>query len=135
MVQGEIVLIAVLKYFLATVFIVILAATVWLGWQNRASEKVVLTVLPALAIGATGALVTILFSLRVEARKVEFPSVFIFDKDNKMPLEAIERSYFSGKPNWFTAVHIAQEMTKKDPSLREAKTVEKGDDPLLSKII
>lgn len=127
MIQGEIALIVILKYFLFAVFIVILAATMWLGWQNRASEKIVLTVLPALAIGATGALVTILFSLRVETRKVEFPSVFIFDKDSKMPLEAIEQSYFSGKPNSFVAGHIAQEMTKKDTSLRDDRTVEKGD--------
>ena len=128
MVQGEIAFIAILKYFLAAAFIIILAATVWLGWQNRASEKVVLTLLPALAIGATGALVTILFSLRAETRKLDFPAVFIFDKNSWMPLEAIDRSYVSGNPNQFSVVHIAQEMTKEHHSLRDDKTVEKGDD-------
>lgn len=127
MLQSEAASITILKYFLVFIILAIAVLAAWLGWQNRASEKVVLTVLPALAIGVTGALVTILFSLKSETRKVEFPSVFIFDKNSKMPLEALDQSYryFSGRPGWgwHSSWYLIQELAKADPSFLGANAL------------
>lgn len=57
--------------------------TVWLALQNRGSEKVIGSIVPAFFIATVGVLGTLLFSLRPETRSVEFPSQFVFHTETK----------------------------------------------------
>ena len=64
---------------------VILALTVWLGWQNRASEKLLVNLPSAILVGFGTVLVTLIFSLKPESMKEEFPVDFIVDPISKEP--------------------------------------------------
>jgi multisubunit Na+/H+ antiporter MnhB subunit len=65
--------------------VVILALIVWLGWQNRASEKVQVNFPTALLVGFGTVLVTLIFTLTPESVKEEFPTDFIVDPISKQP--------------------------------------------------
>lgn len=93
----------------------LLAITCWLGWQNRASEKVRSTILPAIAIGVVSALATMLFSLKSETKELEFPTVFIFDSDSK-ELLALPVPTSLGPDPYFSRLY-AEMMIDRDPSL------------------
>jgi hypothetical protein len=61
---------------------VLLALTVWLGVQNRASEKILVNLTSALLVGFVTVLVILIFS-KPESVKEEFPVDFIVDPISK----------------------------------------------------
>jgi hypothetical protein len=78
---------------------VILALTVWLGWQNRASEKFQVNLPTALLVGFGTVLVTLIFSLKPESVKEEFPVDFIVEPRSKQPLKC---TFFPGITSYTT---------------------------------
>ena len=93
------------------VFALIITAAACVAWQNRAAEKVRSSIVTGIAVGFTGALITIpagsadmwlrlsiiasatlasmlLIALKEESRKVGFPTIFIYDSTTKTPLES-----------------------------------------------
>ncbi len=100
--------------------------TCWLAYQNWASEKVLSTILPALAIGTVSALVTILFSLKSETKEIEFPVIFIFDSASKKPLELPVPASLGPEPDsvW-RYVNAIKEQTSS--SMKNKKTIPDSD--------
>jgi len=99
----------------AILFLAIAGATIWLAWQNHASEKVRSTIVNGLAVGVTaglitipvpglslwlrltivvaGTLATILINLKEENKKVEFPSASIYEQNSRIPFEDHNKTY------------------------------------------
>ncbi|MGH7381040.1 MAG: hypothetical protein ACREKR_02250 [Candidatus Methylomirabilales bacterium] len=98
------------------VFVLTLAAVAYLAWQNRAAEKVRSSIVTGVAVGLTGALITIpagssdiwlrlsivasaalasilLIALKEESKKVEFPTIFVYESTTKRPLESLNDIY------------------------------------------
>src|SRR5262245_6662297 len=57
----------------------------WLGWQNRASEKVQVNLPAALLVGFGTVLVTLIFTIAPESMKEEFPTDFMVNPISKQP--------------------------------------------------
>ncbi len=98
-----------------SIFIWFAAVTAWLAWQNRAADKVRQFILTSVAAGAVWALVPwgntsdiwirlsvialaasagiYLVALKQEVKGVEFPTIFVYEKDTKKPLEALNDTY------------------------------------------
>lgn len=70
--------------------IIAISVSIWIIYQNSASEKIASKGLAMLILGSTGFLVTFLLSLKNEVKSVEFPVVFFYHKDTLYPLEVIE---------------------------------------------
>jgi len=111
-----------LKYSLAIIFCLIFIATFVLLYLNRSSDKILLTVLPALVLGATAALITMIFTLQEDTQKIEFSAFFTYDKTSHLSLWSTNSSVPMSEQDWATA-YLIQEMMKKNPSLV------KGTDP------
>ena len=124
-----------------SVFILFTAATAWLAWQNRAADKVRQVILTSVAAGAVWALVPwgnstdiwvrlsvialaasagiYWVALKQEGRSVEFPTIFVYEKDTKKPLESLNDTYayrfcqrmFSFDPVWIVS---RMELAKED---------------------
>jgi len=123
------------------IFILFTAVTVGLAWQNGAAEKVRQVILTSVAAGAVWTLVpwgsstdiwtrlaVIAFAasagiywvaLKQEERSVEFPALFVYEKDTKKPLESLNDTYayrfcqrmFSLDPVWTVS---RMELAKED---------------------
>jgi hypothetical protein len=87
--------------------------------------KVVLALLPALVVAATGTFVTILFGLKGETRSVVFPAVVVFEKTSKRPLGDFDAAYNDGQPDW-PLTWLVSSMTAHDPALCAAEPAEIG---------
>ena len=96
-------------------FLAVAGATIWLAWQNHASENVRSTIINGLAVGITAGLITIpatglslwlrptivaavtlatiLINLKEENKRVEFPSASIYEQESKTPLEDLNETY------------------------------------------
>lgn len=95
------------------IFPAILGTTTWLAWGNRASEKVRSAIVTGLAVGGAGALITIpaadiwlsltivasatlatiLINLKEESKTTTIPTISVYQKASKRPLEAINDTY------------------------------------------
>ena len=99
------------------VFITLAAAAGWVAWQNRAADKVRSAIVAGVAVGITGVLLSVpsgsksdiwlrlsiiastalasmfLVALKDEARRLEFPTIFVYESDTKRPLEALNDTY------------------------------------------
>ena len=98
-------------------FFFILILDAWLAWRNRTAEKVLSAIVGGVAAGfpvaiitspsedpsniwlrlsiiASSVLLTIYFiALKGETKRVEFPTVFVYESDSKRPLEELNRTY------------------------------------------
>lgn len=114
MMQGEATVISALKWAVIVFIVLTGAVAAWLGWQNRDSEKVILTALPAVALGTIGVLLTILFGLKEEIRETEFPAVFTYERASLIPLGlARDIGYLPSSETW-ASMHL-QEITTAHP--------------------
>lgn len=85
---------------------------------NRASEKVTANVPPAVLIAVIGVLTTILFSLKPETQRSEFPVEFVVDPATKQPfhckffdsvVEYSDPGYGTTAPTWQFAPMVVAE--------------------------
>jgi len=74
-----------LKFGFYILFGIIAVLAGYLFWQNRASEKVVVTFWSTLTLGAMATFVTLLFSVKSESMEAEFLSIYTLDKQSKLP--------------------------------------------------
>jgi len=73
-------------------------------------------ILPAVVLFSTGALITIILSLRTETHQVDFHVIFIYEKNSKKPLEVLDSKYFSGKTGVATDWSLLQNMVQVNPT-------------------
>src|SRR5258707_15638409 len=64
---------------------IVLSITGYIGFLNRASERVATNLPIALAVGALGTLLTILFNLATEDVAVNFPIEYVVDPTTLLP--------------------------------------------------
>ena len=124
MIQGEATFISLLKWGLIVFVLVTAAITAYLAFLNRDSEKVMLTFLPALALGTIGALITILFGLKEEIREVEFPALFTYEKESKALFGLRPDLKYLPPSEIMASIHL-QEISKAHP-----KDLKNGPDDL-----
>ena len=98
------------------------AATAWLVALNYNSEKVMQSFLTAAAVGTLGVLITILYGLDDDIRKVEFPALFTYEKISLTPL-GVSRNLGYLPPSEKWAAMYLSEIEKVHP---EAFTKEKS---------
>ena len=91
------------------VFLGLTAITCWMAWQNRAAEKVRSALVTGIAVGLTGALITLpsgngtdiwlrlsiiagaalagifLIALKEEQKRAEFAAIFVYNSETKKP--------------------------------------------------
>lgn len=133
----------IFEYIKENIWLVVFAGffitAAWLAWQNRGSERVKAAIITGLAVGITGALITlpasemsiwlrfsiitsatlatILINLKNESKTVEFPAVSIYEKASKRPLEAINATYrdrFSGQIGFCPVEFIVSRMPEEN---------------------
>ena len=101
--------------------------TLYLGYMNRASERVASNLPTALAISAVGALLTLLFTLQPESRASAIPVEYVIDPKTLLPysceffpdmLSYSDPGYGQGSGHSFTVVG---DLAKKKPSIVEVK--------------
>lgn len=106
-----------------------------LSESQSASEVFFGAILPAVSLFATGALVTIILSLKAENRQVEFPAVFIYDQKSKEPLETLDANYFSGRTGITLWQYFPKRMVQDKPSYLESMGDELYLDLLLRMVL
>ena len=107
-----------MKIFLAAIAVLLVCATVYLVYQNRASAKIIENVVTAFCIGTVAILATVWFSLARVTKEHEFVSTFIYDKTTKMPFSCDafpEIAAYSDRGRGIGA--IVQTVRDRDPSL------------------
>ncbi len=114
MLQGEAAFITILKWGLGIFILLVALITGWLVWLNRDSEKVMLTLLPALALGTISVLVVILFGLKEEVREIEFPALFTYDRASKMPISAVYSTSYRPPSEMFASI-VVSDISKTNP--------------------
>ena len=77
----------ILKLFLLVVLIVSVGCSIYLIAMNRASDQLVSTALSAGATGAFGTLLVLIFSLKGDSLKLEFPSVMLVNRNTRLPFQ------------------------------------------------
>lgn len=98
------------------VFFLVAGGAAWVAWQNRNAEKVRSAMVTGIALGLTGALITVpsgdiwlwlsiiasaalasifFIALKEESKRAECPTIFIYDSETKKPLEALNSTYAS----------------------------------------
>jgi hypothetical protein len=85
----------ILKGGFVTLGMILLAAALYLFWQNRSSEKVAQTFLTVFILGMGGAIGSILLTLKEETKSTRFPVVYIVDRKTGRP-----EAYASGSYAW-----------------------------------
>src|SRR5215472_5161306 len=108
------------------IVLILFAGTVWLGWLNRASEKVAVNAPPAALLAIVGVLSALLFSLKSESQKVEFPVEFVVEPSTKRTMSSnffLEVNEYTD-PGWGTPAAnfiIIPEIAAVDPTLAAAQ--------------
>ena len=87
---------AAMKITFYVLFAVIAGLAGYLCWQNRASEKVVVTFWSTLTLGAMATFVSLLFSLRSETKEAEFLSIYTIERKTKLPLVPHDQMWVRG---------------------------------------
>jgi hypothetical protein len=73
-----------------------------------------LTVLPALALGTVGVLITIMFGLKEEVRELEFPVLYPYEKASKTPFQYMHDTKYRPHSGMYASLHL-QEIAKAYP--------------------
>ena len=85
----KITLIIIFSVFICT----LVASSIYLAYNNRASEALWSKFLPALTIALVGACLTLWFSLKEEIIDIKFPAILATHIETGNPLEAIDKRY------------------------------------------
>lgn len=111
-------MISSIKWF--SIFVIVLAgaATAWLVFQNRTSDKVQMAFWPAVAIATVGVLASIIFGLKDEVREEEFPAVFTYEKATLISLGIARKIDYRPISEWWATYHL-QEIAKDYPEVFE----------------
>src|SRR5438552_838414 len=116
MMPGEGTFLSLLKWPIIIVTIIALGFAVYLVIQNRVSEKVMLTFLPALLLASFGVLITILFGLKDEVKEVEFPALFTYERASLMPFGLARNLGYAPPSEKWASIHL-EEITKAHPQV------------------
>jgi hypothetical protein len=114
---------------------VVFVLTSGLWWLNRASEKVQVNLPTAVLVGFGAILVTLVFSLKPETVKEEFPTDFIVDPIVKVPFwcrffPGVDHYTDPGKGGGIrSGAQVVVQLLQENPHLREAM-----DNPTLEHI-
>ncbi len=112
--------------------------SIYLAWQNRASDKIIASFLSICLVGSAGTLASTIFSIKNETRKLTLTKSYIFHMIDKGLLNDFFKPhmfYINGLDHRIDILWLLDDAIRKDPESQilidekgNSKTIEKGGD-------